>query len=295
MINSLTHFKRYYGCVEDLPHERYLDVLGWHTENGEWQENRGPAELKIIARKNSTMFEKFKQYKWMDDDYNVLPLIYYMDKHGFRKFHNSEKESIVVLGCSDTFGVGLHVDQTWAFKLGLLVGKPVWNLGIPGAAQELNYESLLRKLPEMNVTDVFWLIPDPARVNLIRYSKEEGNYQRVQVGANRIPVELNKSKDYTNQDYFEDLRVSETKRFVDTQRNIDAVSNLCKRYSVRLHKVMNPFYIDHKIINTYCLDDDDYLKVTNWEKAYDQSHLGIPFHDSVSQYFFRKYQKKPVI
>ena len=66
---------------------------------------------------------------------------YQVNSWGFRSelgFDLVEEPCIVALGCSFTFGVGLHEYQTWPSLLGKLMGVRVLNLGMPGHSLDLN-------------------------------------------------------------------------------------------------------------------------------------------------------------
>jgi hypothetical protein len=66
---------------------------------------------------------------------------YQVNSWGFRsgiEYDDVADHCIVALGCSFTFGVGLHDYQTWPSLLGKLLGVRVLNLGMPGHSLDLN-------------------------------------------------------------------------------------------------------------------------------------------------------------
>jgi hypothetical protein len=66
---------------------------------------------------------------------------YHANSWGFRssvEFDHVPEPCIVALGCSFTFGVGLHEHQTWPSVLGERLGVRVVNLGMPGHSIDLN-------------------------------------------------------------------------------------------------------------------------------------------------------------
>ena len=284
------HYKEYWNKNEDLLSEA-LNPLGWVSENQEWTEPNGVEVLEMLARTKGLDYGRAKNRGYIDENDKVVPLTYKMDEYGFRIFNQDKtKKSIAVLGCSDTFGIGSFVKDTWAYKLSEAIGKPVWNFGIPGASMHINYESLLNHLGDKNITDLFWLIPDCRRTSLIRWNKKHKNYERLQVGANREAAMISEQHNFDTNNYFDLCRVSETKAYVDQMMIIDAVENICKYYNVNLYQVLNPFYLDNKIVQTKLRDDGRYLKVNDYEKGYDNSHLGVPFHNQVKEYFYFLYK-----
>lgn len=85
-------------------------------------------------RKN---LKKKKQEDWI---YNTKSITYKINSHGFRTSPFSKIDwanSIVVLGCSNVYGVGLAVEDTMCSQLEKILNIPVVNLGIPGSAVDL--------------------------------------------------------------------------------------------------------------------------------------------------------------
>src|SRR5262245_6900231 len=54
------------------------------------------------------------------------------DRNGFRNQSVPDTVSIVALGDSQTYGVGVSRDQAWPQQLALLSNVPTYNMGIPG-------------------------------------------------------------------------------------------------------------------------------------------------------------------
>jgi hypothetical protein len=89
--------------------------------------------------------------KFMDDpvsrgmleknDWVGTTIDYHINSWGFRSANEYDyvpEPCIVALGCSFTFGTGLHEYQTWPSVLGRLLGVRVLNLGTPGHGLDLN-------------------------------------------------------------------------------------------------------------------------------------------------------------
>jgi hypothetical protein len=77
------------------------------------------------------------QVKPKDWYYRHNPVNYTLNSHKFRtkEFKDIDwKNSIVLLGCSYTFGVGVTDDDTISAQLEKITGKPVVNLGQPGVS-----------------------------------------------------------------------------------------------------------------------------------------------------------------
>ena len=72
--------------------------------------------------------------------YRTKKVIYNLNSQNYRAPEWKDidwAESIVVLGCSNVFGVGLSEDETFCFKLQKMLKKPVINLGYNAASNDL--------------------------------------------------------------------------------------------------------------------------------------------------------------
>jgi hypothetical protein len=87
--------------------------------------------------------EFFKQnLETMPDDwwYRHKKIKYEVNKSGYRtaEFDKIDwKNSVVLFGCSNVFGIGVAEDETISYYLENLLGRPVINLGSPGASNDL--------------------------------------------------------------------------------------------------------------------------------------------------------------
>lgn len=73
--------------------------------------------------------------KWK---YKTKEVIYNVNDDGYRTYQwsdiNDWSESIVLFGCSCTFGIGLAEDETISYNLEKMTGRRVINLGVPGGS-----------------------------------------------------------------------------------------------------------------------------------------------------------------
>jgi hypothetical protein len=87
---------------------------------------------------------------------------YTLNSQGFRapEFLKVDwANSVVVLGCSIVFGEGLDNTQCLTHQLSEIIGRPVINLGIPGAGPDLifyNSMVLQRKYPQTQQVIIVW-------------------------------------------------------------------------------------------------------------------------------------------
>ena len=77
--------------------------------------------------------------RWGWTDQNV---VYEINSDGWRsrdcREFDIDEPSLIVLGCSFTFGTGLNLEQTWGAKLAQRMGLELVNLGVPGHSLDLS-------------------------------------------------------------------------------------------------------------------------------------------------------------
>lgn len=96
---------------------------------------------------------------WVELSYNV-------NMHGFRcEEMPTEKKprSIIALGCSNTFGIGIPVGQIWPTLVGNTLRNRPYNLGVPAGSLDTAFRVLLAWLPKIRPSHVFLLEPPGVR------------------------------------------------------------------------------------------------------------------------------------
>lgn len=100
-------------------------------------DNHKSKSSSFFSTDTEELFAKNLQTKPLDWRYRNKEVNYLFNKDGFRsiEFDNVVwSESVILLGCSLTFGVGLDEDETISARLSKLIDRPVINLGIPGSS-----------------------------------------------------------------------------------------------------------------------------------------------------------------
>ncbi len=147
---------------------------------------------KVYKYRNQLDYEGYKpnrQYQFIDTDsenqwkkilkYNTdnhsveyyikNPIQYKLNNYGFRTpddFNNYD-EGNVFLGCSHTFGVGHHLENTWSYKLNQTIGGKFWNLGIGGSGVMTHFRLLLGFYKELKIKNIFHFAPKYPRYEFI--------------------------------------------------------------------------------------------------------------------------------
>lgn len=137
-LNTLTHFipkttiKDIGYCMGDGP-EAYLSN----------KEKKGPSwhyydkKIEYVTNKNGYRAPEWETIDW--------------------------KNSVVLLGCSMIFGVGVAEDETISYYLSKMIGKPVINLGFPAGSNEIifnNSVSIFENFGIPSAVITFWSTMD---------------------------------------------------------------------------------------------------------------------------------------
>jgi len=123
--------------------------------------------------------------------YKENPILYTLNKEGFRDspLHTKPKEVDVYLGCSYTFGEGLHLNHTWASKVKKYLQFPSINAGIPGSGCITHFRVLTMLSKQFNIRNVFYFnATTQARLEWYFDSleQEDSSYQSLLVGSEKI-------------------------------------------------------------------------------------------------------------
>lgn len=99
-----------------------------------------PGENKFIGLDNQQRFEISLRNAPKDWYYRTHEVKYILNSNRFRtkEFKDIDwKNSIVLIGCSNTFGIGITEEDTIAANLQEITGKYVVNLGSPGVSNSI--------------------------------------------------------------------------------------------------------------------------------------------------------------
>jgi hypothetical protein len=127
----------------------------------------------------------------------------------------------MILGCSFTIGVGLHLDQTWPSQFSKLTNKPTWNLATGSASIDTCYRVLKHYLPHLDVKTVIMCEPDRDRYEM--WVNREG--QESVVSA------VNPSQ--RNTEYCKDWFSSDKNATMQHEKTIEAMNYICNTAGVK--------------------------------------------------------------
>jgi len=161
--------------------------------------------------------ERMQQSGWN----NNTVIEYKFNQQCFRTDEFDQSSRIMILGCSFTVGVGLHLDQIWPSQFSKLIGKSVWNLATGSASIDTCYRVLKHYLPHLNVKTVIMCDPDSDRYEL--WINRGGRESVLSV--------VNPSQ--RNTEYCKDWFSSDKNATIQYEKTIEAMNYICNNAGVK--------------------------------------------------------------
>lgn len=192
-------------------------------------------------------------------------LTYIINNQGFRIDTDIEEKedpnSIITLGCSITFGVGVEKNSTWPYIIENYTGRKVYNLGVPGGSMDTFYRLLKYWLPILKSKNILILGHPGARREFYSYKDKW-----LLLGANCL-VPFTSTAFGDDEDRL--ILLNGTEFWLNEQKNLDAMKYLASQHDSRLHYITQ-----------------NGLKIDN--EARDLEHPGKNYHSNVAELFKEK-------
>lgn len=142
---------------ESVLHKRLQYVYSWDP----WQQKNNPSHHfnQITEFAHPREEEYFNDKKWHDkqvyhgwknsDGSPARKIEYHYDKWGFRNHVIKKNPDIVILGCSQSFGIGMDHERIFPHIVSTTTGLTYRNLSIPGGSLESSYRVLKTWIPTL--------------------------------------------------------------------------------------------------------------------------------------------------
>ena len=231
------------------------------------------------------LFETWKQDPKMDPIYldKSNPITYKRNSYGYRCEEFSEYEDekfILVIGCSHTFGTGLHNEHIWCNQLGKDLNMPVMNLANGGFGPDYVYiissaYSHNENYPKPAAVVIQW--PQRFRKS---FAYTEDNGQRITLDPTHPYLEdlqkegnIVKQKDYIW--YYERYVSYDAERIKTNHYNFMSVQKLWKGWGVPVYNwSFEDDYLEEEIIGI----DINVVRTEHTGYARDLQHDGRDIH-----------------
>ncbi len=132
-----------------------LEQQSMHVRNT--THNWFPMDTEKLFLRNKEKYPKNTSLNY----YIENPIKYELNNFGFRTpdDFNSKDEGNVFLGCSHTFGIGHHLENTWSYLLNQKIGGKFWNLSVPGTGITTHFRLFLGYYKELKIKNIFHFAP----------------------------------------------------------------------------------------------------------------------------------------
>lgn len=202
------------------------------------------------------------------------PIKYILNSDYFRTHSElgSGKSGNVFLGCSHTFGIGLHLEDTWAYKVNQKIGGEFYNLGIPGGSIQNIFINFAHNISRLNIQNVFIYLPHTYRY---LYFKKDGTMTPLHLhgllnGESKDTLSSRSIINYLSTEY----------SYLIYFAFLNAIENLCNKYKV----------------NCYFFAEVPALHMNeNWIFARDLLHFPPMFHSFIADCFLNLFDNNIVL
>jgi hypothetical protein len=106
--------------------------------------------------------ELLEKYNWIDRQFT-----YKFNSHGFRSDEFSHDSSIMFFGCSNTVGIGLPLEDTWAYQVAKKLDLKCFNLAIGATGPDTSFRLANHYIPQIKPKIVVYAEPHPSRFSLL--------------------------------------------------------------------------------------------------------------------------------
>ena len=122
-----------------------------------------PADTQARYEENLKInYSQLKENDWLDKKFT-----YSFNQHGFRCDEFTSDPSIMFLGCSHTCGIGLPIENSWAYLVSKKLNLNMVNLGIGGSGPDTSFKLANHYIPQLKPNIVVYFEPNNARFGLI--------------------------------------------------------------------------------------------------------------------------------
>lgn len=182
---------------------------------------------------------------WIDAD-----ITYQFNSAGFRCDEFAEN-SVMFLGCSMTFGIGLPLHQLWVTRVSNALNRPCANLAVSGSSNDTAFRMAQYWVEKTQPAIVVLMSPDASRMELLKS-------QPVQYRVNTASLK--------DQFYSTWLANAENSR-LNQLKNQLAIAALCQSHRVKFHS--------YSVTNDFCTAPDDWAR--------DLTHPGVVSHQRTAE------------
>ena len=197
-----------------------------------------------------TNYQQLLDNNWIDRQFT-----YKFNNHSFRCKEFTLDSSIMFLGCSHTCGIGLPIENTWAYLVSEQLNLNMINLGIGGSGPDTSFKLANHYIPQLKPNIVVYLEPSNARFYFLK-----GKWKIIDFSPWHLPG----LPDGYN-DFYQAWSINEENLNLNGLKHKLAIEAICNRHNTKL----------------IILNDADFLKL---DLARDLMHSGIKSNAEFSKF-----------
>lgn len=141
--------------------DSWYKVLGYQGTTQQWCQSDTEFKYRIHMR-NDEKRRMIEAEGWTADNVS-----YTFNAHGFRSEEFESGDSVMFLGCSLTAGIGVDLENTWAYKVASSLGLRRYNLGVGAGCIDMCFRLAQYWIPRLRPKYVVMLTPDVNRVEIV--------------------------------------------------------------------------------------------------------------------------------
>ena len=259
-LNEIPKSLEYHGfeseMLENDTSEGDIDAYNHYDEK-----NRILGDIKSYPK-------RAKKYNWLNSDGELNWPKYTINKYGFRTSLEYKNGTSIALGCSYTFGLGVHEEHTWPYLLSKKINKDIINLGICGGSMDSSYRALKSYIGKYTPEYVFFSIPSALRQHL-QYRRDDNRVGTLCIMPNGEHREEDKHRKMLHSFLLKNFYSLDENIFVNFYKNLEAIRYLCDSKNIKLIECLNPCMynpdeilekaFDHKFLDKFSSFDSDHF------------------------------------
>ena len=169
---------------------------------------------------------QLEKYNWIDRQFT-----YKFNSHGFRSEEFNNDNSIMFFGCSNTVGIGLPVEDTWAYMVAQNLNLKCFNLGIGATGPDVSFRLANHYIPQIKPNIVVYAEPHPSRFALVGVDDIYQFSTHGIVSHNIISMKYNETKKFDN--FYEQWILNEENIKLNSVKHRLAIQALCQQYNIK--------------------------------------------------------------
>lgn len=217
--------------------------------------------------------ERFlSQPKEHRDKWDNIKISYDINSYGFRskELSGEERDSITILGCSHTFGIGLPEEWTWPSILSKKMNLPVHNFAMAGGSLDGCFRVYNEWQPIIKSKITCVLLPPGIRFECVE------KYENGQKFKNMGPWIIERGDYEKANSVLANNFFQEELNYVNRERNLAAIQHVADSTNSKV------FFLDSGMLT----------KFYSLPRARDGSHSGPEGQAAVAEEFYKKITEK---